>query len=58
MWVQPDVLGLFSISVGSFSVNLGSWPNGIKLGKAKRRDYSKFICLQFTNFAISTLFQA
>ena len=33
-------------------------PNGIKLGKAKRGDYSKFRYLQFNNFAISTLFRA
>jgi hypothetical protein len=26
MWVQPDVLTLFSGSVGSFSANVGSWP--------------------------------
>jgi hypothetical protein len=31
MWVQPDVCGLFSKMVGSFSANVGSWPNGIKL---------------------------
>jgi hypothetical protein len=43
---------------GSFSDNLGSWPNGIKLGKAKGGGYSKFRYLQFNNFAISTLFRA
>jgi|SRR6266850_520555 len=36
----------------------GSWANGIKLGKAKGRGYSKFRYLQFNNFAISTLFRA
>jgi hypothetical protein len=36
----------------------GQEPNGIKLGKSKRRGYSKFRYLQFNNFAISTLFRA
>jgi hypothetical protein len=36
VWIQPDVFGLFSRSVGSFSVNLGlsamifSWNVGSK----------------------------
>jgi hypothetical protein len=25
MWVEPDVLGLFSVGVGSFSDNVGFW---------------------------------
>jgi hypothetical protein len=37
-WVQPDVCGLFSVSVGSFSANVGSWPNGIKLASERLLD--------------------
>src|SRR6267142_4232058 len=37
--------------------NSGGEGNGIKLGKAKGRGYSKFRYLQFNNFAISTLFR-
>jgi hypothetical protein len=36
----------------------GSYANGIKLGKAKKGDYSKFRYLQFNSFAILTLFRA
>jgi hypothetical protein len=34
------------------------WPDGMKVGKAKRGGYSKFRYLQFNNFAILTLFRA
>src|SRR6266850_1930730 len=44
-----------SLRMGSDS---GSWPNGIKLGKANGGYYSKLRHLQFNNFAISTLFWA
>jgi hypothetical protein len=37
---------------------VGSWANGMKLGKAKRGGYSKFRYLQFNDFAIVTLFRA
>jgi hypothetical protein len=47
-----------SRSVGSFSDNVGSYANGMKLGKAKRGGYSKFKYLQFNNFAILTLLPA
>jgi hypothetical protein len=36
----------------------GSWPNGMKLGTAKRGGYRKFKYLQFNNIAILTLFRA
>jgi hypothetical protein len=39
-------------------INNISYPNGIKLGKAKKQIHSKFISLQFENVAISTLFRA
>jgi hypothetical protein len=40
------------------AAKVGSWLNGIKLGKANGGVYSKFRYLQFNNFAISTLFRA
>jgi len=45
-------------SLAVHGVIVGFGPNGIKLGKAKGRGYSKFRYLQFNNFAISTLFRA
>jgi hypothetical protein len=36
----------------------GSWPNGMKLGKANRGGYSKFRYFQSNDFAILTLFRA
>ena len=42
----------------NFQNYVGSWANGIKLGKAKRGGCSKFRYLQLNNFAISTLFRA
>ena len=34
------------------AANVGSWPNGIKLGEAKGEVYSKFRYLQFNTCAI------
>jgi hypothetical protein len=36
----------------------GQEPNGMKLGKAKRRGYGKFRYLQFSDFVMLTLFRA
>ncbi len=36
----------------------GQEPNGMKLGKAKKRDYRTFRYLQVNNFPIMTLFRA
>jgi hypothetical protein len=52
--VQP-ITG--SLALGERLI-LGSCANGIKLGKTRGGDYSKFRHLQFNNFAISTLFWA
>jgi hypothetical protein len=45
MWVQPDVVGLFSVSAGSFSDNVGlnafifSWNVGPKARCSRAEDF-------------------
>ncbi len=56
IWADGAYAG--DLAAQSSARHPGSWPNGIKLGKAKRGGYRKFRYLQFNNFAILTLFRA
>jgi hypothetical protein len=49
---------LYVAALNALQNKLGSWPNGIKLGKVIGVRYRKFIYLQFGNVVISTLLRA
>jgi hypothetical protein len=53
-WARCDEL----LIRGNLQNDVGSWPNGIKIGKAKKGGYSEFRHLQSNDFAILTLFRA
>jgi hypothetical protein len=57
-WLSTDEAQLSTTKSGGIWNYLGSWPNGMKLGKAKRRGYGKFRYLQFSDFLMLTLFRA